>query len=102
MSNSQSDSSLLIFIFQIEEYILQEDRDVPLLLLGGPGCGKSSIVCSAASSVLAKIEAGQMPVPGLVYNVFGSLRNPTPLFFTNLILAGKGFGFGLVLLQSNH
>ena len=49
---------------QIEEYIAQEDRDVPLLLLGGSGCGKSSVLCCAASRVLAKVEQGQLSAPG--------------------------------------
>ncbi|KAL5022718.1 hypothetical protein ScPMuIL_001873 [Solemya velum] len=36
---------------KIEDYIWHEDKDVPLLLVAGPGFGKSSILCKAAASV---------------------------------------------------
>lgn len=49
---------------QILEYISQEDRDVPLLLLGSPGCGKSCILCQAVMATLAKVDEGRLVVPG--------------------------------------
>ncbi|XP_076462217.1 TPR repeat-containing protein DDB_G0287407-like [Babylonia areolata] len=71
---------------RIEEYISQEDKDVPLLLLGGPGCGKSSVICSAANSVLTKVEGGSLPVPGggdkkwsVFYHFVGAIRGSTSL-----------------------
>ena len=48
---------------------MQEDKDVPMLLLGGSGSGKSSVLCCAASSVLAKVEQGLLPVPGSVLSL---------------------------------
>ncbi|XP_025109541.1 telomerase protein component 1-like [Pomacea canaliculata] len=49
---------------KILEYISQEDRDVPLLLLGSPGCGKSCILCQAVMATLAKVDEGRLVVPG--------------------------------------
>ena len=47
-------SLCFIFIFQIEEYVVKEERDVPLILVGGAGCGKSSVLCRAAAVISAK------------------------------------------------
>ena len=51
-----------LFCFQIEDYILQEEKDVPLLLLGRPGCGKSSILCQAADVIIKKVENEEIHV----------------------------------------
>lgn len=73
-------------VTRIEEYIVQEDKDVPLLLLGGPGCGKSSVVSCAVSRILSRVEAGQLPVPGasdkkwnVFYHFVGALPGSTSL-----------------------
>lgn len=44
------------FFIQIEEYIQIEDKDVPMLILGEAGSGKSSILCKAAFSIYNKVQ----------------------------------------------
>ncbi|KAK3090415.1 hypothetical protein FSP39_011663 [Pinctada imbricata] len=51
-------------IKMIEDYILREDKDVPLLLVGEPGVGKSSILCKAACQINSMVENGQFPKHG--------------------------------------
>ncbi|GFO48089.1 telomerase protein component 1 [Plakobranchus ocellatus] len=46
------------FIQQIENYIQREERDIPLVLLGASGSGKTSIMCLAVKTILSKIEQG--------------------------------------------
>ncbi|XP_064604560.1 TPR repeat-containing protein DDB_G0287407-like isoform X2 [Liolophura sinensis] len=45
---------------KIEAYITHEEKDVPLLLLGGPGSGKSSILCKAAELISSKAQKRQL------------------------------------------
>ncbi|KAI0215429.1 hypothetical protein LSAT2_032510 [Lamellibrachia satsuma] len=45
---------------QIENYIRGSSRDVPLLVKGGAGCGKTAIMAAAAEYLQHKIGAGQL------------------------------------------
>lgn len=71
---------------KIQDYIQQEDRDVPLLLLGSPGCGKSSLLCRAADVTITTVEQGLLPVPGggdkkwhIFYHFVGAIPGSTSL-----------------------
>lgn len=45
-------------ILQIEDYILRDDRDLPLLMVGEAGCGKSSVLCKLADALCTKLKQG--------------------------------------------
>jgi ABC-type taurine transport system ATPase subunit len=47
--------------FQIKEYILQDEKDVPLVILGESGSGKTSLMCKAAETVLAEAVNSELP-----------------------------------------
>ncbi|WAR23724.1 Y7407-like protein [Mya arenaria] len=47
-------------IEQIEDYVFRGDRDVPLLLLGEAGLGKSSVLCKCAEILTHKSRQGQL------------------------------------------
>ncbi|XP_067678320.1 TPR repeat-containing protein DDB_G0287407-like [Haliotis asinina] len=71
-------------VVKIEDYILHEDKDVPLLLLGSPGCGKSSILCKAADVILTKVEKGEIHGEGgkawhVFYHFVGAVPGSTSL-----------------------
>lgn len=54
-----------LFIYlQIENYIMREERDVPLIILGASGCGKTSVMCLAAKTILNKAESGELQAFG--------------------------------------
>ncbi|KAK6179484.1 hypothetical protein SNE40_011834 [Patella caerulea] len=56
---------------KIEDYILKDEKDVPLLLLGTPGSGKSSIMCKAVDVVIKKLmENHQTRGEGKPWHVF--------------------------------
>ncbi|KAH9495183.1 hypothetical protein Btru_018582, partial [Bulinus truncatus] len=61
-------------IQQIENYIVREERDIPLILLGASGSGKTSIICLAAKTVLNKIDQGEL-------NVFGDKATKWRVFY---------------------
>ncbi|XP_045158536.2 TPR repeat-containing protein DDB_G0287407-like isoform X2 [Mercenaria mercenaria] len=45
---------------KIEDYVFRDDKDVPLLLLGDPGLGKSSVLCKFADIFSKKIKDGSL------------------------------------------
>ncbi|KAH3849179.1 TPR repeat-containing protein DDB_G0287407-like [Dreissena polymorpha] len=47
-------------IKKIEEYIFNGDKDVPLMLLGDPGLGKSSVMCKVAEQLTQRAKNGQL------------------------------------------
>ncbi len=49
------------FLFQIKDYVDGKGRDVPLLLLGGPGTGKSSIMAKAVDNTLTAAIDRKIP-----------------------------------------
>ncbi|KAH9488299.1 hypothetical protein Btru_066897 [Bulinus truncatus] len=61
-------------IQQIENYIVREERDIPLILLGASGSGKTSIICLAAKTVLNKIDQAEL-------NVFGDKATKWRVFY---------------------
>ena len=60
-----------LFVFQIQNYITGIGNDVPLLLLGGPGSGKSSVMAKAAD--VAATAAMQGKIPGYITNFLVSI-----------------------------
>ena len=56
-----SEVSMALCNHQIESYIVHGDKDVPLLVLGGAGGGKSSIMAKTAAQVEASISSGTLP-----------------------------------------
>ena len=50
-----------MFFAQIKNYIDGKGPDVPLLLLGGPGTGKSSIMAKAVDSTLSAAIEHKIP-----------------------------------------
>ena len=46
-------------MFQIEDYI-QDDKDLPLLLVGEAGCGKSSVLCKLADDLWSRLKKGDL------------------------------------------
>lgn len=66
-------------IRNIENYIQIEDKDVPLLILGDAGAGKSSILCQAAFSIYNKVQDEEFPGPnGQRWNVFFHFTGSVP------------------------
>ncbi|XP_061167339.1 TPR repeat-containing protein DDB_G0287407-like [Saccostrea echinata] len=64
---------------KIEDYIQIEDKDVPMLVLGEAGSGKSSIICKAASSIYNKVQDEEFPGPnGHRWNVFFHFTGSVP------------------------
>ncbi|XP_048761079.1 uncharacterized protein LOC125670136 [Ostrea edulis] len=64
---------------KIEDYIQIEDKDVPMLVLGEAGSGKSSILCKAAFSVYNKVQDDEFPGPnGQRWNVFFHFTGSVP------------------------
>ncbi|XP_036368972.1 nephrocystin-3 [Octopus sinensis] len=57
-------------INEIEEYIVQEKRDVPLILVGGAGSGKSSVLCKAAALISKKASEDLKSASGKSWHVF--------------------------------
>ncbi|GAB1609949.1 repeat-containing DDB_G0287407-like [Argonauta hians] len=57
-------------INQIEEYIVQEKRDVPLILVGGAGSGKSSVLCKAAALISKKASEDLKSASGKSWHIF--------------------------------
>ncbi|ESO94433.1 hypothetical protein LOTGIDRAFT_232289 [Lottia gigantea] len=56
---------------KIEDYILRDEKDVPLLLLGTPGSGKTSIMCKAVEVVIQNLtEHHQARSEGKPWHVF--------------------------------
>ena len=55
-----------LFIHQIDCYICGDGCDVPLLLLGGAGSGKSSIMAKIAD--MAALKALENKIPGYVFD----------------------------------
>ncbi len=51
----------LYVVFQIKDYVDGKGRDVPLLLLGGPGTGKSSIMAKAVDNTLTAAIDRKIP-----------------------------------------
>ncbi len=49
------------FLFQIKSYVDGNGPDVPLLLLGEPGTGKSSIMAKAVDVTLTAAIDGKIP-----------------------------------------
>ncbi|CAL1546769.1 unnamed protein product [Lymnaea stagnalis] len=73
-------------VLQIENYILREERDISLILLGASGSGKTSVMCSAAKTILNKIEQGELPAFGdkgekwrVFYHFVGAVPGSTSL-----------------------
>ncbi|XP_033737542.1 LOW QUALITY PROTEIN: nephrocystin-3-like [Pecten maximus] len=58
-------------IQKIEDYIFRDEKDVPLLILGGQGYGKSSILCKAATVIEKKVQEEQIQsTSGQKWHVF--------------------------------
>lgn len=55
---------------KIEEYVVKEERDVPLILVGGAGCGKSSVLCRAAAVISAKASNDLKSACGRKWHVY--------------------------------
>ena len=55
-----SESFVTYKIFQIEDYILRDDKDLPLILVGEAGCGKSSVLCKLADDLCTKLKQGEL------------------------------------------
>ena len=55
-----SESCVNCKIFQIEDYILRDDKDLPLILVGEAGCGKSSVLCKLADDLCTKLKQGEL------------------------------------------
>ncbi len=49
------------FLLQIKDYIYGSGPDVPLLLLGGPGTGKSSIMAKAVDTTITAAIDRRIP-----------------------------------------
>ena len=47
-------------MFQVEDYILRDDKDLPLILVGEAGCGKSSVLCKLADDFCTKLKQGSL------------------------------------------
>ncbi|KAI8786853.1 telomerase protein component 1 [Biomphalaria glabrata] len=71
---------------QMENYIVKEERDIPLILLGASGSGKTSVICLAAKTILNKIEHGELNAFGekvtkwrVFYHFVGAVPGSTSL-----------------------
>ena len=47
--------------FQVEDYIDGVGQDVPLLVLGGAGCGKSSVMAKIVDDTVNKAHHHKIP-----------------------------------------
>ena len=74
------DKIIILYIYyyitclQIEDYVTKPSQDVPLMLVGGAGSGKSSIMARVADDMVLK--AAQKQIPG-----YGVMNNRISLFF---------------------
>ena len=50
-----------LHLFQIDEYICGPENTVPLVVVGGPGTGKSSIMAKLADDTVARTRHGDIP-----------------------------------------
>ncbi|CAG5132430.1 unnamed protein product [Candidula unifasciata] len=73
-------------VAKIENYIMREERDVPLIILGASGCGKTSVMCLAAKTILNKAESGELQAFGdkagkwrVFYHFVGAVPGSTSL-----------------------
>ncbi|XP_059178256.1 TPR repeat-containing protein DDB_G0287407-like isoform X2 [Physella acuta] len=69
-------------VLQIENYIVKEERDIPLILLGASGSGKTSVMCLAAKTILNRIERADFPGDKswrLFYHFVGAVPGSTSL-----------------------
>ncbi|RUS71321.1 hypothetical protein EGW08_020918 [Elysia chlorotica] len=71
---------------QIENYVQREERDIPLVLLGASGSGKTSIMCLAVKTILNKIADGELQAFGdrgekwrLFYHFVGAVPGSSSL-----------------------
>ncbi|XP_074643679.1 TPR repeat-containing protein DDB_G0287407-like [Tubulanus polymorphus] len=69
---------------QIEDYIVKGEKDVPLLLLGGAGSGKSSIMSKIVDTTMNKAKDRRLPGVGaqvwrVFYHFVGAIPGSTDL-----------------------
>ena len=48
------------FCFQIRNYIMNDQSNAPLLLIGNAGSGKSAIMAKSANDALASAQGGEL------------------------------------------
>ncbi|KAI0212081.1 hypothetical protein LSAT2_003023 [Lamellibrachia satsuma] len=70
---------------QIDQHVCAPASDVPLLLLGAMGMGKSSVMCQAADQAVNKAVHGNIPSVGrtdwrVFYHFVGAVPGSTDLF----------------------
>ncbi|XP_064625868.1 TPR repeat-containing protein DDB_G0287407-like [Lineus longissimus] len=68
----------------IEDYIFQEEKDVPLVILGDSGAGKTSLMSKAAETVLTKAANSELSMRGdkpwqVFYHFVGAVPGSTDL-----------------------
>ena len=71
--------NFLIIIFQVRDYVTGLGTDVPLLLLGDAGCGKSSVMAKVAE--VATQMAALRKIPG-----YGNGENEKTIGHVSLVV----------------